>query len=244
MQGLFALLRNIDPRRRARLNRLRRANDLRLPTGPNLAALPVLQEVFEARAYADFFPLWTDAVVVDVGAHYGYFSLFAARHTSPNARIFALEPSAANMAQLQQHLVLNAIKKVTPIAAALAVDSGTGQLVSSVSFNHRLADKGETGKPVRLVSLEDLMTEVDLPRIDFLKLDCEGSEYALLDSLSSDTLSRISTISLEFHHGRKATQTGLHLRTLLLQRGFSVPVYAHQPTRMGRNYGRLIATRL
>jgi FkbM family methyltransferase len=54
-------------------------------------------------------------------------------------------------------------------------------------------------KEVSTMSIGDLMTELKMERIDFLKLDCEGAENEIIDSLNNDTASRILNIVMEFH---------------------------------------------
>jgi len=45
----------------------------------------------------------------------------------------------------------------------------------------------------------NIMDEYSLSQIDFLKLDCEGSEGAIFASTPREYLRRIRKISLEFH---------------------------------------------
>ena len=48
-------------------------------------------------------------------------------------------------------------------------------------------------------TLDDVLQSQGIEKVDFLKVDCEGGEYALFDSVSDATLARISRIALEFH---------------------------------------------
>ena len=59
------------------------ANELNLEFGLNKNELPTLRSVFARREYSDWFPFYENAVVLDVGAHYGYFSIFASRKSCP-----------------------------------------------------------------------------------------------------------------------------------------------------------------
>src|SRR5262249_43824536 len=56
-------------------------------------------------------------------------------------------------------------------------------------------------RPVEVLTLEDLMARYGLKRIDFLKLDCEGSEFSILRHTPS--LDRIGLVVGEYH-GREA----------------------------------------
>lgn len=53
-------------------------------------------------------------------------------------------------------------------------------------------------RPVETLTLEDLMERYELERIDFLKLDCEGSEFSILRHTPS--LEKIGLIVGEFNY--------------------------------------------
>jgi hypothetical protein len=65
--------------------------------------------------------------------------------------------------------------------------------VASPSFSEYWLD----GRALPTITLERLMAEHDLPRIDVLKLDCEGSEFSILENTTS--LDRIGAIVGEYH---------------------------------------------
>jgi len=52
---------------------------------------------------------------------------------------------------------------------------------------------------VETVTIDGLFELFSLARIDLLKLDVEGAEYALLDVVAPDTLMRIGQLIVEFH---------------------------------------------
>src|SRR5689334_184773 len=85
----------------AEFTTLLRVNGLDLDKKKNFKQLSILREVFRDRVYALCFPFYQNAVVVDVGAHYGYFTLFAACNCAKSSRIFALEPSQNNFSMLE-----------------------------------------------------------------------------------------------------------------------------------------------
>jgi FkbM family methyltransferase len=51
----------------------------------------------------------------------------------------------------------------------------------------------------RTVTLEDVMTEFEFPRIDLLKLDCEGAEHEIVAQMADETLAGITYIVGEIH---------------------------------------------
>jgi FkbM family methyltransferase len=144
--------------------------------------------------------------VIDVGANIGCFSLLAARHVGPTGRVIAAEPAEAAYRQLCRNLGLNAMSNVTPIRAAVGARDGKAMFhvhdLSEFSSLHDTVDGHGTGArtvEVEVVSLETLFKNAGVTFCDYLKIDCEGEEYAILGSLSPALASRIGQITLEVH---------------------------------------------
>ena len=51
-------------------------------------------------------------------------------------------------------------------------------------------------------------------KIDFLKIDCEGSEYDILYNLDSNLYAKIKVISLEFHDLNEQKKSGHSLANI------------------------------
>ena len=232
-------------RHRRAFDLLCRQNNLRLDYAPNADSLAVLREVFYDRAYADYFPFYEEAAVLDVGAHKGFFALFAAQHLAPSARIVALEPAAETYRVLQANLHANDVQNVTAVNVGLAAEGGTATLRGDRSWNASLSEpaSAEPGQTVRVQTLRDVLDAHALDRVDFLKLDCEGAEYPVLFGADVPTLERVRTLSMEFHDTGEARWTGLSLTRLLRRHGFRIARFRHAPSGLNRNYGRIIATR-
>ena len=231
-------------RHRRAFDALCRQNGLRLDYAANADSLGVLREVFFERAYADYFPFYEEATVVDVGAHKGFFTLFAAQHLAPASRLVALEPAAETYRVLQGNLKANDVRNATAVDVGLAGEAGTARLHGSRSWNASLrAPEDASGQDVRLRTLRDVLDAYELDRVDFLKLDGEGAEYPILFEADVQTLQRIRTISMEFHDTGEARWTGLALTRLLRERGFRIARFRHAPSSRNRNYGQLVATR-
>jgi FkbM family methyltransferase len=54
---------------------------------------------------------------------------------------------------------------------------------------------------VMTITLEDIFKKENLNHCDFLKMDCEGSEYEILFNTKPEILRKISNIFLEYHSG-------------------------------------------
>ncbi|MCA9442232.1 MAG: FkbM family methyltransferase [Candidatus Omnitrophica bacterium] len=143
-------------------------------------------------------PLGPSSVVVDLGAHKGEFSKriqerFGCRCLGVEANpelaevLVRGDPSSfrhyaisSNRGQFIFHLADN------PLASTLYnLDNSPFHPVSEVE--------------VPGIPFEDLLQEFQIAHVDLLKVDIEGAEVDLFDSTSSETLSNISQIAVEFH---------------------------------------------
>src|SRR3989449_4863021 len=128
-------------------------------------------------------------VVVDVGAHIGRYALRAATKAS---KVIAVEPDPPNFSLLERNVRLNGFSNVVLVPHALSSVPGTRALwlagsgntgTSSVDPDASRARGGARWPgtvPVEALTLDELVESVGLTRIDWLKVDVEGHEIAVL----------------------------------------------------------------
>jgi FkbM family methyltransferase len=136
----------------------------------------------------DYEPIETDIIksnvkendiVVDVGANIGYFTLLMAKN---NSRVFSYEPAPDNFKILQKNVHQNNFSQnVTLHNTAVSNFIGTSKLYLQEKHTggHQLGfDRFQTNN-----SIEVPVTKLDLDRIDFAKIDVEGSELNVLKGM-------------------------------------------------------------
>ncbi len=163
-------------------------------------------------------------IVVDIGAHIGSFTSFAATQAS-EGRVFAFEPLPANFKLLQRNIHLNKLTNAKIEQKAIAAKKGTSVLhlyegphTGSSSLYRRNSDRTIS---IETTTLPLFMKENRLDHIDLLKLDCEGAEYEILFSLPRVTLRKISRITMEYHDAINEHRHS-ELVAFLQQKGFLV----------------------
>jgi FkbM family methyltransferase len=141
-------------------------------------------------------------IVVDVGAHIGIFSIFAAIQAS-RGTVYAYEPESENFDLLEHNIRLNRSRNIKAFCFGLSGKSEKRKLFLSSRRKtaHGFYVDSEDSVEIQCVTLKDVFDANGLAQIDFLKLDCEGAEYEILLGTPRDYLSRIRRISLEFHDG-------------------------------------------
>lgn len=150
------------------------------------------------------------AVVYDVGANVGFYTLAMARLVGPSGKVFAFEPEARNAHLLRRHIELNNLRQVTVVQAA--VSSEHGLIGFSGDREHgRMADV--SGYLIPTMSLDEFIGR-GYPPPSFIKMDVEGAEAKVLEG-SQSILSRGQTSWMIATHGADLNASCRHtmLRT-------------------------------
>lgn len=125
-------------------------------------------------------------IVIDVGAHWGYFTLLAATLCGERGRVFAFEPHPRNHDLLTKNIRVNRLTNVVAIQKAVANHTGTAKLFQArSSAGHSLCSippgwRLPHGCPndaigVDTVALDDFCAQSSVePRL--IKIDIEGAE--------------------------------------------------------------------
>lgn len=117
-------------------------------------------------------------VVLDLGAHIGYYTLLASRLVGPAGRVYAFEPHPRNARYLRRHVAMNRCLNVEVLERAAYDRRGTlGFDFGSGSGTGRIREGGPMS--VAAVRLDDFAAERGIsPRV--LKVDVEGGERPVL----------------------------------------------------------------
>jgi FkbM family methyltransferase len=141
-----------------------------------------------------------EQIVFDIGAHVGFFSLLASILVGEKGKVFAFEPLPRNIFYFKKHLKLNQITNIELIEAAVSKANGVASFSSHGGLNGYQALMTERGKiQVKLVSLDELIVNQQIPIPDFIKIDVEAKEEWVLIGASSVLQKYHPTILLSIH---------------------------------------------
>jgi FkbM family methyltransferase len=122
-----------------------------------------------------------DGTFVDVGAHVGSFSLYAARAVGVGGRVFSIEPDVCNRARLVDHLAMNNLERIAQVVPFAVSDTECFLPLGSPSIeNSGMSRLGVGDLLVECKTLDGLIDELDIHRFDVLKIDVEGYEAQVL----------------------------------------------------------------
>ncbi len=185
---------------------------LRITDGPN--AYMQYKDIFIRGIYR-FESDCPDPTVIDGGGNMGIASL-GFRQQHPQCRLTVFEPDPAVEAMLSENLSRNKIEGVTVITAGLAATDGTTTFAPDGSAGGRV-DNDAAGTTVKIVRLSTYVAD----SIDFLKLNIEGEELAVLQELeSAGRIRNVQKMVVEYHGWATGPQRLGALLDLLDRNGF------------------------
>lgn len=170
-------------------------------------------------------------VAYDVGAFEGIFTLFFSRKAKV---VVAYEPNPASYRRIQENIRLNRIDKATLRQAGVSDQNGTLQFAldrlmpggasadSSVSGQIGKTSKNLSVFRVDVVKLDDDIRQYSLPAPDFVKIDVEGLENAVLRGMEETIQKHRPEIYIEVHGATypEKEQTAAGLVSFLLGHGY------------------------
>lgn len=137
--------------------------------------------------------------IVDLGANIGMASL-CFMLSSPGALIYAVEPESSNFELMLKNLQTGiAGKSIIPLRAAIDSEDGVASIqLNDMRYNSSIIKTTKNHDVVRTLSMNSLLKEFSLQRIDILKIDIEGSERKLFEA-DTAWLDQVHYLLIEFH---------------------------------------------
>ena len=204
---------------------------------PENTLWPIFSNTWYHCSYTKHCRIPKNAVVVDVGANVGVFSLFASRVAR---LVYSLEPASSNFSRLVSNVSRH--RNTVPLRLACAARDGRAVLNLSgepIAFSLKTdACQGEQ-EMVDVISLSSLFDRYKISCCDFLKLDCEGSEFDIILESEPSLFERITRIVLEYHDHLSDKFSHHDLLRRLESLGFRATAY--DPS---GNHGMIAAVRL
>lgn len=125
--------------------------------------------------------------VIDVGANVGVYTFSAALKVGNTGQVFAVEPFSGCVRCLQETCKINNLSWVKVCASAASDKNSTIKLLLHVAneLNEVITDdtrelSAGSFEEVPCFTLDSLMEQENMQQVDFLKMDAEGHEMAVL----------------------------------------------------------------
>lgn len=121
-------------------------------------------------------------VIIDVGAHIGTYTIPIAIQIEKLGKILAFEPNPRNAMLLRKNIQLNELKNVILFEnAASDRNQITNLILSDDPMLSMITDDiEEENIKIECITLDSIYEKLELKKIDWLKIDAEGSEIKVL----------------------------------------------------------------
>jgi FkbM family methyltransferase len=140
--------------------------------------------------------------VVDIGGNLGYYALLEAQMVGDAGRVIAIEPVAANFAQLSKNVEANGYRNILLHNVAIGASNGTAPMYLSKKSNwHSLHPvPWETQEiKVRVSTLDALLAQHNLLSVDLIRMDLEGYEVEVIQGMTETVKNYSPRLLVELH---------------------------------------------
>jgi FkbM family methyltransferase len=179
----------------------------------------------------------TGNVVIDIGAHIGLFSVCASQLVGPSGKVYAFEPAPLTHDLLAETIAINQKKDIiiTRKEAIGEKDGTTFFNVSDIAGDNSNTiieytdgvyrnDRDLHKVEIKITSIDNFAKEVQLTKLDFIKMDVEGYEFQALKG-AKQTLKRYRPAGVLGIHPQAIKSNGDNLEMtydLLRELGYEI----------------------
>ncbi|BAU12711.1 methyltransferase FkbM [Leptolyngbya sp. NIES-3755] len=164
-----------------------------------------LKNRFEPKMAQLFKTVATDSeVILDVGANIGCTALLFGELSK---QVYAFEPSQTTFHFLEQNVLQSGLKNISLQNIGLGAESGEFTLTFSPAnrsggfvSNQTQIDAGHVTETITIRQLDEVIRSLNVPIIDFIKIDVEGFEGQVLRGATQTLLTYQPIVVLELNH--------------------------------------------
>jgi len=172
-------------------------------------------------------------VIVDIGAGRGEDIFAFSRAAGASGRVIAIEPHPVSFQALQKFCALNRLTNVEAFHYACVDQPAQLQIETLPVWESNYVRGGPpspASHPVTAVRFDALCEELQIHRIDYLKMNIEGAERFALSGCRA-ALDRTRFVTVAAHDFRAARGEGEAFRTLAFVREFLINAHFDLVTR-------------
>ena len=171
-------------------------------------------------------------VVLDIGANIGYYTVIMSKIVGKTGKVLAFEPTKHFFDVLQSTVEINNLTNVQLYDFGISDNNSESEIsIGEHSATiHWLKDSERNGgipisvEQIILKRLDDIISSMNIDKLDFIKIDVDGHEPAFLDG-AWETLNKYKpTILMEIDHQhyRKAGYLAWDFYNNLREKGYHI----------------------
>jgi FkbM family methyltransferase len=183
-----------------------------------------LREIYVDNMYEKYYRFKKGDIIVDAGAHIGVFTIKAAKAVGDEGKVIAIEPEMDNLRFLGRNLQANSLRNVVVVKKGVWSDRGRLRLfLGKNGERHSLLNLDAQNKfvEVDVDTLDNILRELGVCKVDFVKMDIEGAEIEAYKGMTS-ALKQNLNLAISAYHVIEGEQTNKTIAPWLEENGFSV----------------------
>jgi len=187
----------------------------------------VLREIYIRNIYQKYYKVKKGDIVVDAGANIGVFTVKAAKAVGDEGMVIAIEPEQDNLKFLERNVLANGLRNVVIISRGVWSSKDTLKLFIRGQTGHHslvLHDGAHRFAEVEVDTLDNILEELGIHKVDFIKMDIEGAEIEACKGMAKTLSDNDVKIAIEVHKIGGVSQTSEIIASSLDRCGFQVYV--------------------
>jgi FkbM family methyltransferase len=172
------------------------------------------------------------STIIDIGSNTGFFSILASKLCG-EGKVYSIEAYPLNFKKLKKNIEINSIRNIEPFNFFIGSSNNIRKLgISNENEGNCGGYTNDLDKKIIEVqgkTLNNLIKENQIGKIDFMKVDCEGAEYEIFETLGNKTFENIKLLAMEIHYING--KNPFELIGLFKRKGFSVEILEHEPNK-------------
>lgn len=145
--------------------------------------LVIFHEFYIEKLYDKIFEAKKGDIIFDIGSSIGWYALKMAKKVGEEGKIIAIEPDTQNYYNLKKNVELNNLRNVSALNIGVWSSKNNLFLKSdkyasflNVISSEKTSQINEDSILVNVNSLDNIIEELNLDKVDLIKMDIEGAE--------------------------------------------------------------------
>tara|TARA_B100001250_G_C19411690_1_gene619376 strand:+ start:30 stop:659 length:630 start_codon:yes stop_codon:yes gene_type:complete len=158
-------------------------------------------------------------ICIELGSANGIETLIISKLIGNNGKIFAVEASPKNYHMLETCIEKNNLNNVVPLNLAVTEKKGKVYIEEdSVDYikNNIFAPQKNNSAEVLSLSMDDIIENYNIKKIDYLKVNIEGSEKLMIKGFNKINIVNNLAISCHDFLGRRNGDKNLYTKDLIV----------------------------
>jgi len=161
-------------------------------------------------------------VVLDCGSYVGCFTLIASKLVGKKGKVISFEPDATSYRKLLQNIELNKLNNVIAINKGVFDKEKKQKFYARTSRGSSFIFESEGMKTisVNVTNIDNVVKDLKLEKINFVKMDVEGSEMQVLSGAKNTLKTMQPNLAIATYHIVNNKTTDTDVEDFLKKQGY------------------------